>query len=65
MKRKLKTSYDGKEIENGRRELAEKIRDFAEKYGAETSLGVDPDKPDEVDRFATALIEYGMIHRVR
>lgn len=61
----LAQAYESEEIEKGRRELSKTIQDFTEKHGAKITLGVDLKKPDEIDRFATALIEYGMIHRVR
>lgn len=61
----LAQAYESEEIEKGRRELSKTIRDFTEKHGAKITLGVDLKKPDEIDRFATALVEYGMIHRVR
>ena len=58
-------AHDNEEIEKSRKEFSEKIRDFAEKYGAKTSLGVDLKKSAEIDRFAIALIDFGMTHRVR
>jgi len=61
----LALGFDTEKTLHLRSALAEAVRRFMQSYDAKAALNIDPNNSDEVDQFARALTDFGMVHRPR